>query len=234
MRKFEKAILCAFLTAVVAMSATGATVFASQCRDVRQKVLRLHILANSDSAADQALKLKVRDRILASSATLFSSSASLSQAEAGVKRNLPQIEAVAQDELRKNGSSDSVRAEVVHMYFATRTYGDVTLPAGNYDALRIRIGAGKGHNWWCVLFPPLCLPAAEGTRTQKLDDVIGDADTAAITENGGTEYVLKFKTVELFEQAKRFIEAHMGRKTAPAYHNDASSGTVSAADVSAG
>lgn len=212
MRKIEKAILCAMLTAVIAMTASGYSVFASQCQDIRQKVFRLHILANSDSPADQALKLKVRDRILASSATLFSASGDKAQAEAGARANLPKIEAIARDELRKDGSDESVHAEVVHMYFNTRTYGNVTLPAGDYDALRILIGSGKGHNWWCVLFPPLCLPSAESsdtqTRAQKLDDVIGGPETAAVVDNNGTEYVLKFKTVELFEDAKRYIEAH--------------------------
>ena len=110
-------------------------------------------------------------------------------------------------------------------YFNTRTYGDVTLPAGNYDALRIVIGAGKGHNWWCVLFPPLCLPAAEGSRSPKLDDVIGGPETVAVTDNNGTEYVLKFKTVELFEDAKRYLQAHLGRRS----DKDAAAGPAAAA-----
>lgn len=234
MRKIEKAILCALLTAVAAMTLTGYSVFASQCQDIRQKVFRLHILANSDSPADQALKLKVRDRILASSATLFSASGDKAQAEAGARANLPQIEAIARDELRKDGSSESVRAEVVHMYFNTRTYGNVTLPAGDYDALRILIGSGKGHNWWCVLFPPLCLPSAEDdsqSRAQKLDDVIGGPETAAVVNNNGTEYVLKFKTVELFEDAKRYIEAHWGHGTDSASAVSAASAASSGTDV---
>lgn len=210
MLKIEKAILSAVLIAVVATTASGYSVFAAQCNDVRQRVFRLHILANSDSAADQALKLKVRDRILADSDELFAMSGDRAEAEANARANLPEIQALALDELRRDGSDESVRAEVVHMYFPTRTYGNVTLPAGYYDALRVIIGSGKGHNWWCVLFPPLCLPSAEGK--EKLDDVLGDTESSVITDSGQTDFVIKFKTVELFEDAKNYIQSKLNHK----------------------
>lgn len=207
MLKIEKAILSAVLIAAVAMTASGYSVFAAQCNDVRQKVFRLHILANSDSAADQALKLKVRDRILADSDELFTSSGDRAEAEANARANLPKIQAIALDELKKDGSNESVRTEVVHMYFPTRTYGNVTLPAGYYDALRVIIGSGGGHNWWCVLFPPLCLPSAEGQ--EKLGDVLGNTESSVITDSGQTDFVIKFKTVELFEDAKNYIQSRL-------------------------
>lgn len=212
MLKVEKAILIAVLIAVVAMTASGYSVFVSQCDDVRQKVFRLHILANSDSAADQALKLKVRDRILADSGKLFALSGDRAGAEADARANLPKIQALALDELKKDGSSESAHTEIVHMYFPTRTYGDVTLPAGYYDALRVIIGSGKGHNWWCVLFPPLCLPSAEGE--EKLDDVLGNTESSVITDSGQTGFVIKFKTVELFEDAKNDIQSWLSSRGA--------------------
>ena len=154
--KLEKSVLCAFLVAIIAMSATDYTAFAKQCSDIRQKVFRLHILANSDSTADQALKLKVRDKILEASGELFATTGGKTEAEAEAKANLDKLLAIAQQEVYQEGYQYQVKAAIVHMYFNTRTYGDVTLPAGDYDALRITIGAAKGHNWWCVLFPPLC------------------------------------------------------------------------------
>lgn len=202
MKKIEKSILCAFLTAVIAMSVTNFTVFAQQCGDIRQKVFRLHILANSDSTADQALKLKVRDQILAVSGSLFATTGGKAEAEAEVKKNIGKIQQIAQQEVYKEGYKYPVHARIVHMYFNTRTYGNVTLPAGDYDALRITIGKAAGHNWWCVLFPPLCLPSAEGK--QKMDDVLTGGE-AGIVQNGGQTYVFKFKTVELFEDAKNWV-----------------------------
>ena len=200
--RLEKSVLCAVLVAVTAMTVTNYTVFAQQCGDIRQKVFRLHILANSDSAADQALKLKVRDKILAASSELFAETGGKAEAEAQVKKSLGEIQKIAQDEVYSEGYSYKVNAQVVNMYFNTRTYGDVTLPAGNYDALRITIGAAKGHNWWCVLFPPLCLPSAQGQ--EKLDDVLTGGE-AGIVQNGGNTVVIKFKTVEVFEDVKNYV-----------------------------
>jgi stage II sporulation protein R len=202
MNKLEKSILCAFLAALIAMSATDFTAFAKQCDDIRQKVFRLHILANSDSTADQALKLKVRDQILEVSGDLFGTTGGKSEAEDTAKANLGKIQEVAQDEVYKEGYTYKVSAQIVNMYFTTRTYGDITLPAGNYDALRITIGAGKGHNWWCVLFPPLCLPSAEGK--QELTSELGKNE-AGIVIGGKTNVVIKFKTLEIYENVKNYF-----------------------------
>lgn len=200
--RLEKSVICAFLAAILVMSATDYTAFAQQCGDIRQKVFRLHILANSDSSADQALKIKVRDQILASSGELFSVTGDKKEAEATVKENLDRIQTIAQDEVYREGYSYPVKAYVVNMYFTTRTYGNITLPAGNYDALRITIGKAQGHNWWCVLFPPLCVNSAMGS--EKLSDVLSSGEQG-IVNDGSQKYVIKFKAVELFESAKNAI-----------------------------
>jgi stage II sporulation protein R len=210
--KLEKSVLCAFLTAIIAMSATSFTVFAQQCDDIRDKVFRLHILANSDSAADQALKLKVRDQILAVSGDLFATTGDKAQAEETVKENLSRITQIAQQEVQQEGYTYQVTAHVVNMYFTTRTYGNVTLPAGYYDALRIEIGAAKGHNWWCVLFPPLCLPSAQGK--EKMDDVLSTGECGIVT-NGGQSVVIKFKVVELYESAKKNLQSVVAQFSSP-------------------
>lgn len=201
--RLEKSIFCGFLAAVIAMTACNYTVFAEKCDDIRSKVFRLHILANSDSTADQALKIKVRDRILETSGDLFPVSGDKTDAEGAAQKNLDEIRQTAQDVVLAEGYHYPVEAEIVNMYFTTRTYGDITLPAGNYDALRITIGKGEGHNWWCVLFPPLCLPSAQGE--QKLDSQLESGEGKIVT-NSGQSYVLKFKVVEVYENTKNFFQ----------------------------
>lgn len=128
--------------------------------ELRSSVLRLHILADSDSKSDQQLKLMVRDALLDDSEEIFGDADSLEAAEANAREKLALIEAVAEETLRENGCNDEVSAEVTDMYFDERVYGDITMPAGDYRALRVTIGSAQGRNWWCVMYPPLCLPAA--------------------------------------------------------------------------
>lgn len=125
---------------------------------LRNSVLRLHILAESDSDYDQNLKIKVRDAVLESG--ILNGAENLSQAENTVREKLPEIVGIAEDTLRKNGCGLPVSAEITETDFDKRVYGNITMPAGNYKALRIKIGSAQGHNWWCVMYPPLCLPAA--------------------------------------------------------------------------
>lgn len=133
--------------------------FQHAAETVQKEVLRLHILAASDDAEDQQLKLAVRDRIL-KEAEAFQIGESKNSVESQLQKQLPTIAAMAEDELRKYNCSDTVTVELCRDYFSTRVYEDFTLPAGEYDALRIIIGEGEGKNWWCVLFPSLCVPAS--------------------------------------------------------------------------
>lgn len=133
---------------------------------LRESVLRLHILANSDSEEDQRLKLCVRDALLEHSEELFGESDDLEEAEAAALEAMPEIIAIAEETLREQGCCSPVTAKLTDMTFDERVYGDITMPAGEYRALRIEIGAAKGHNWWCVMYPPLCLPAAEDVESR--------------------------------------------------------------------
>ena len=126
--------------------------------ELRGSVLRLHILAESDSEYDQNLKIKVRDRLLESD--IFSCAESLDEAEKLAEEKLPEIVDIVERTLRENGCYVPVTAELVNMDFDERVYGNITMPSGNYRALRIKIGSAKGHNWWCVMYPPLCIPSA--------------------------------------------------------------------------
>ena len=127
---------------------------------LRGSVLRLHILANSDNEEDQRLKLCVRDALLEQSGELFACADSLEEAEAAAEAELHEIERIARETLESQGSSQTVTAKLVDMHFDERFYDGLTMPAGDYKALRVELGEAEGHNWWCVMYPPLCLPAA--------------------------------------------------------------------------
>lgn len=126
------------------------------------ELIRLHVLAEDDSEQAQSLKLKVRDAILATTQTLLADCESADEAYEIINEALPELEAAAAECLRANGSEISVRAETGVFAFPDREYDGVTVPAGDYRALRIVLGEGEGQNWWCVLYPSLCLPSEAG------------------------------------------------------------------------
>ena len=134
---------------------------------LERDVLRLHILANSDSEDDQQLKLAVRDKLLENSDELFGGCDTLDEMKDRAKEKQSEINDIAMSVIYDKGYDYAVSNSVVNMEFDDRTYGDMTMPAGTYDALRVEIGSGQGHNWWCVMYPPLCLPAAEEVKADK-------------------------------------------------------------------
>ena len=194
------ALLCALLLtagAVMAVSTFGE--FQKNCDSLSEKVLRLHVLANSDSEADQQLKLKVRDAILQESDRLFQQSDSKEAAMAQMATHLSDVEQVAERTLRKNGCDLPVTAALNKVEFNTRTYGNITLPAGDYDALQVEIGAAKGKNWWCVLFPSLCVPSSTNVQ---MEDVLTQDELQVVEQSG---YDVRFKVVEWYEAVKGWI-----------------------------
>ncbi len=134
--------------------------FAQECDEIPQEVLRLHIPANSDSEYDQTVKLGVRDMVLEKYSARLSGYSTREEAAEAVHALLPEIEKTCCEYLSQQGVDYGAHAELTEMYFTTREYENVTLPAGDYLALRITLGSGEGHNWWCVMFPPLCIPLA--------------------------------------------------------------------------
>ena len=138
----------------------GFLTFAENCEEVCSEVLRLHIPANSDSEVDQAIKLKLRDYVLGEFSGEFAECKGLEEAEEKAEELLSEIERKSTEFLERNGFSYGAKAELVTMDFTTREYDTLILPAGRYRAIRITLGSGEGHNWWCVIFPQLCLPAA--------------------------------------------------------------------------
>ncbi len=191
--------VAAALVLVLTMSICG---FDARCDEIRENVLRLHVLANSDSEADQALKLKVRDALLIKSENVFKNCNNESEAVAQAQKHLEDFRETALQVIADSGYQYSVKVEVAETWFETRDYEDFSLPAGTYEALRVIIGEGNGHNWWCVMFPSICLPAAS-RETQDFKGVLDDG-TADIVEQP-KRYKARFKVVEIFEKARKSI-----------------------------
>ena len=172
---------------------------------VYRDVVRLHVLAASDTAVDQALKLAVRDAVLAQYGEMLGSAADAGAAEEALRTSLGEIEALARRVLQEAGSDASVRVSLERTYFDRRTYGERTLPAGYYRALRIVIGDGQGQNWWCVLYPPLCTEAALGGEEPA--DAFSPAEEALLCGR----YEIRFRCLEwiacTFGQAEPDAEA---------------------------
>ncbi|MBQ7638084.1 MAG: stage II sporulation protein R [Clostridia bacterium] len=173
------------------------------CREVRSDVLRLHIIADSNSRADQDVKLAVRDVLLQNGSGVFSGAVTASDAEKAIGERLYEIEDAANGVLEENGFSYKAKASVVYEYFDTREYDGFTLPAGKYTALKVVLGRGEGKNWWCVMFPPLCLPAASENE-KDVCEVFSDGELRAVEPQNG--YKVRFKIVELVEKAFERIE----------------------------
>ncbi len=146
--------------AVLSLIITGFTAFAEDCEEKPQEVLSLHILANSDSKEDQTLKYDLRDYMLTEFSEVFGSCESFDKSVYVANERRAEIEEKANEFVHSKGYDYNVKCEVARTYFTTRKYENVTLPAGEYTAVRLLIGNAEGRNWWCVMFPPLCLPAA--------------------------------------------------------------------------
>ncbi len=196
MKRIEISVLAALIFSIVLSMCTLET----ECGQIRESVLRLHVLANSDSGADQELKLKVRDRLLEVSGEIYAGCGTKEEAIAATRDNLEMLTSEAEEVIRASGFRYPVSISLDESYFNTRTYGNVTLPAGNYQAVKVIIGEGKGHNWWCVMFPPLCVAPASDAAS--LDDVLTREQMELVECD---EYEIKFKCVELYEEFRRYL-----------------------------
>lgn len=174
--------------------------FIETSENISDQVFRLHILANSDSAEDQQLKLKVRDEILKKGETVFSSSNSLEETIELCKNNIALFQQTAEQCLKDNGSDHDVKVYLDKEYFNTREYDEITLPSGIYNALKIEIGQGKGHNWWCVMFPAICLSSV---TDDELNKYLSEDEQKLV--NSDSKYEVRFKIVEIYEKVKSKI-----------------------------
>lgn len=185
---------CAMVGVLIGILITGLIVNAKKSEmqgELAEQVFRFHVLANSDSGEDQALKMKVKEAIIAYMKQELPQSDSVETTKKWARENLVQIEQVAAEIIAEEGYEYSVKAEVTTCDFPDKTYGDITFPAGEYEALRIEIGQAKGQNWWCVLYPNLCFI---------------DAVHAVVPEKGKNELkeVLEEDTYEMVTTTTRF------------------------------
>ena len=170
------------------------------------QVIRLHVLANSDSEADQALKLKVRDRVLETAEEYFTPGATLEETQAVLTAHLADIAAAGAEQVAEEGYQYPVTVSMEENYwFPTKEYTDFALPAGNYTALRVVIGAGGGQNWWCVVFPPLCLGSVSETAAQTALSGGFSEDQVSLITGEDEGYVVKFKAIELWEEFQHWL-----------------------------
>lgn len=184
--------------ALIASAFFSVYAFDNDCKDLRNEVLRLHILANSDSDEDQQIKLAVRDELLNCGNELFSGETNIDNVKSILTDEQKVLTDAANKVLVENGFDYKAKIYLTNEYFTTRTYENYTLPAGNYIALKVVLGEGEGHNWWCVMFPPLCLPAATDKNET---DIYFNPKTESVVKSS-PEYEIRFKLIEILEKIR--------------------------------
>lgn len=195
-------IICILFISFVLVTATS---YANSIfNDLSKNVFRLHIIANSDSSEDQLLKLKIRDSIINYMKIATKNANSKEEIINFCKNNLDELKNIAIQVIKENGYEYDVNIEIGNFYFPTKDYANISLPAGNYDALRIKIGNATGKNWWCSLFPPLCFVdissgVLEDEDSKVLKENLNSEEYSLIT-NTSDEMKLKFKIIEIINE----------------------------------
>lgn len=201
MNKFKTILLLVFLL-VLFVGFCAVSYVQAVTENISDNVFRLHVIANSDSDEDQNLKYIVRDEVLKYVKTIAGDVTSKEELISIVSKNLDNIKKVAEDTVVNNGYNYPVTVEIGNFDFPTKTYGDISFPAGFYDALRVKIGAAAGKNWWCVMFPPLCFVdistgIVDDTSKQTLKDDLSEESYDIVSSNDDTIH-FKFKILEMF------------------------------------
>lgn len=197
MKKTLLRIEISLLIALIICGVLNINAFSQQCDSIREKMLRMHVIANSNTQEDQELKLKVRDAVLTAGKEVFDGSITSTEAKSKIEPHIEYLENVALKTIKSEGFDYNVQITVENEYFNTRTYDNqITLPAGNYNAIKVIIGEGKGQNWWCVMFPPMCLPTS--VAECEISDVLTEDETEIVTET--EKYKFRFKVLEIIEE----------------------------------
>ena len=203
MRSFmRKRTLALVLLIVSALTVSVCAALQAQQQRMSEKIIRLHVVANSDSSADQAIKLHVRDAVLTAARQALQDAGDPQQA---IAQALPQLEAAANAALAAQGSRDTASVSFRRELFPTREYDTFSLPSGVYRSLRVTIGAGGGHNWWCVIFPSLCVPATADGFVQAAEAGGFTRAEIGLMTQADEGYVLKFRSLELLQALKKAL-----------------------------
>lgn len=206
--KFKKIILLTFLLfAYVFLSAQSYATAISN--NLSTAVFRLHVLANSNSEEDQNLKLKVRDSLLNYMNGLCSNCSTKQEAISIANEHKDDFQKIAEQTIKENGYDYTAKINIDNFYFPTKNYGDISLPAGYYDALRVEIGEAKGKNWWCVMFPSLCFidvssGVVDDNAKENLQDNLQKESYDIISDSKKPDIKLKFKLIEVFAENNLF------------------------------
>lgn len=192
-------ILFIFVSAISYVSAVS--------NNISNSVFRLHVIANSDRKEDQNLKYIVRDKLIEYMNNIAKDCSSKEEVISIAKNNISNFENIARKTIEENGYNYNVTVEIGNFDFPTKSYGDITLPAGSYDSLRVKIGKAEGQNWWCVMFPPLCFVDVTSSvvpdeSKQEMKDSMPEEEYSLISKTDNSEINFKFKLIEFFENIK--------------------------------
>lgn len=191
LKTWELALLCALsLTLCAALWAQG------RAQRISDSLIRLHVLAVSDDEEEQQIKLRVRDAVLAALEPCLDGAASKAEAAEILRDALPELQSAAADA----AEGRPVRLTLTREYYPTRRYGGFALPAGEYDSLRVILGEGRGHNWWCVVFPPICLTLES---SEELEAALGEETFQILSGDGSTAF--RFRLLELWGELSRAV-----------------------------
>lgn len=210
--KFKKIILLFLLFSLYIFISASSYVLAIS-NNLSDAVFRLHVIANSNSVEDQSLKLKVRDSLINYMNNICSDCSSKQEAINLAKEHQNEFQKIAEQTIIENGYNYSVNININNFYFPTKNYGDISLPAGYYDALRVEIGEAKGENWWCVMFPSLCFidvsnGIVDDEAKNNLKENLEDESYNIISDNSNKEVKFKFKLIEFFAENRLFTAKH--------------------------
>ncbi len=200
-KKFIIMIESAILLLILGVFTFSMSDFSMGCDDIYSNMLRLHVIANSDSEKDQKLKLLVRDEILKTGSELFDGKTNIDTAADKLYEEREKLEEAAKSVLRENGCDGDVKISLSKSYFEVRQYEGFTVPAGFYNSVLVEIGNAKGKNWWCVMFPPLCIPAVSDNGNL---EVFNEDGKAVLLSD--LKIDARFKVAEMYHSARKFIK----------------------------
>ncbi|WP_310603051.1 stage II sporulation protein R [Anaerosporobacter sp.] len=207
-KKYMIRILLCYVAFLIIDFSIHATSASEITKGISEKIIRLHVLANSDDKSDQALKLKVKDAVVERFGAVLASAKNREEAEELVQENLDNIHRVALDVIKAEGYNYGVNVYLTNCMFPTKVYKDLTFPAGMYEALRIDIGTAEGKNWWCVMYPPLCFvdqtySIVPDDSKKQLEDLLTTREYESLFTDGSTKISYRFKIVEIIEDMFR-------------------------------
>jgi len=207
--KYKKTILVLSLFIITFIYLIHPYMETKNTNGFKENIIRFHIRANSDNEEDQIIKLKIRDTVLKEIGGKFKESKSIGETRNIIENNLENIQTIAENIILEEGKDYNINISLGNKKFPTRKYGNITFPAGEYESLIVTVGEGKGKNWWCVMFPPLCFVDINHSNTtsveKDLEEILTEEEIEILLSNKEPNIVLKSKIVEILEKTKIYF-----------------------------